>query len=114
MDLKALSKREKYPLHIIRWNYTYSIVEMANLYTITPTTVFRWIRGEGLKRIEVSKRYFVHSSELREFLEKNNKKKMNTTIELLANIQPAVPSKLSVLRLLRSAKVCNAVDHWCF
>ena len=69
-----MSKKHHYSLKPIRRNYTYSVDEVAELYGIAPATVFRWIRNEGLKRIEGSRKYFVHGSELTKFLEKRNAK----------------------------------------
>jgi uncharacterized protein YlaI len=70
-----VAKKQKYSLKPIRRNYTYSVDEIAELYGITPDTVFRWIRNEGLKRNEASRKYFVHGSELVKFLERRNAKK---------------------------------------
>ncbi|WP_353890863.1 helix-turn-helix domain-containing protein [uncultured Sneathiella sp.] len=61
-----------YNLSRIRKNYTYTVFEIAKLYNISPDTVFRWIRREGLKRIPSTKKYFVHSSDLLAFLKKKN------------------------------------------
>lgn len=69
-----MARRDRYSLAPIRQSYTYSVQEVADLYAITPDTVFRWIRDEGLKRIPFSKKYFVHSSDLRRFLERLNKR----------------------------------------
>lgn len=69
-----MSKKKRYSLQPIRHDYTYSVYEIAELYDITHDTVFRWIRNEGLQRINQSKKYFVHSSDLTKFLEKRNKK----------------------------------------
>jgi hypothetical protein len=69
-----MSGKQRYSLKPIRRNYTYSVYEVAELYGITPDTVFRWIRIEGLKRIAHSKKYFVHSVDLTKFLEKRNGK----------------------------------------
>ncbi len=67
-----MAKKQKYSLKPIRRNYTYSVDEIADLYGITPDTVFRWIRNESLKRNEASRKYFVHGSELIKFLERRN------------------------------------------
>lgn len=69
-----MAKKRTYSLKPIRQNYTYSVYEIADLYSLTPDTVFRWVRNEGLKRIVNSKKYFIHSSDLRKFLKKRNKK----------------------------------------
>jgi hypothetical protein len=69
-----LSRKQRYSLRKIRWNYTYSVYEIAELYDLTPDTVFRWIRDDGLKRIGNFKKYLVHSSDLLKFLEKRNSK----------------------------------------
>lgn len=59
----------------IRRDYTYAPEEIAELFGIAATTVFRWIRKEELKRIEPAKKYFVHSSDLIAFINKQNKKR---------------------------------------
>ena len=64
----------RYSLRRIRQNYTYTVYEIAELFNLTPDTVFRWIRLEGLKRIKPSRKYYVHSSELKRFLSIKNKK----------------------------------------
>jgi excisionase family DNA binding protein len=69
-----VAQKQTYTLKPIRRDYTYSVEEIAELYGITPDTVFRWIRNEGLRRIEASKKYFVHGSELAKFLEQRNVK----------------------------------------
>ena len=69
-----MSHKNRYSLKSIRRNYTYSVPEIAELYDITPDTVFRWIRDQGLIRIPHSKKYFVHGSNLETFLEKLNGK----------------------------------------
>ncbi|WP_373086127.1 helix-turn-helix domain-containing protein [Sneathiella sp.] len=65
-------RKHIYNLRLIRENYTYTVYEIAALYGMTSDTVFRWIRREGLKRILGTKKYFVHSSDLRRFLEQKN------------------------------------------
>ncbi len=69
-----MAQKQKYSLKPIRRDYTYAVDEIAELYGITPDTVFRWIRNEGLKRNEASRKYFVHGSELAKFLERRNAK----------------------------------------
>lgn len=69
-----MSRKKRYSLKFIRRDYTYSIDEIAKIYGITPDTVFRWIRNEGLKCNYASRKYFVHSSELAQFLERRNVK----------------------------------------
>lgn len=67
-------KRRRYNLSRIRVNYTYSVEEIAELCGIATMTVFRWIADEELNRLPNSKKYFVHGSELRKFLERKNGK----------------------------------------
>ncbi|WP_288901640.1 helix-turn-helix domain-containing protein [uncultured Sneathiella sp.] len=67
-----MARKLIYNLRLIRENYTYAVYEIAKLYGISPDTVFRWISREGLKRIPGTKKYFVHSSDLRPFLEQKN------------------------------------------
>ncbi len=67
-------KKHSYSLKPIRRDYTYSVYEIAEMYGIVSDTVFRWIRNEGLKRNEASRKYFVHGSELANFLERRNGK----------------------------------------
>lgn len=69
-----MAKKHSYSLKPIRRDYTYSVYEVAELYAITPDTVFCWIREKGLERIAGSAKYFVHSSALIKFLEKRNRK----------------------------------------
>lgn len=70
------SKKRRYNLSRIRENYTYSVEEIVELFGIATMTVFRWIADEGLDRLPNSKKYFVHGSKLRKFLEcKNGKNK---------------------------------------
>lgn len=69
-----MAKKQIYSLKFIRQNYTYSVYEIAEIYNLTPDTVFRWIRYEGLLRITSSKKYFIHSSELLKFLKQRNGK----------------------------------------
>ena len=69
-----MSKKNRYSLKPIRRNYTYTVYEVAELYSITPDTVFRWIRSEGLKRISHSRQYFVLGNDLATFQEKWNGK----------------------------------------
>lgn len=68
------AKKHIYSLKPIRRDYTYTVEEIADLYSITSDTVFRWIREQGLKRIDGTKKYFVHGSELIKFLERRNAK----------------------------------------
>lgn len=68
------SKKRKYNPTRIRANYTYSVEDIAELFDVADMTVFRWIADEGLKRIEGSKKYFIHGSELRKFIELKNSK----------------------------------------
>lgn len=69
-----ISKKHIYSLKPIRRDYTYTVYEIAEIYKIVPDTVFRWVRNEGLKRIEGSKQYFVHGSELLKFIKHRNAK----------------------------------------
>jgi len=59
----------------VRRNYTYTPEEIAGLFNVAPSTVFRWIRQEGLDRIEAGKKYHVHSSALIAFINEQNKKR---------------------------------------
>ncbi len=67
-------KKRTYSLKPIRRDYTYSVYEIAEMYEITHDTVFRWVRNEGLVRIKVGKKYYVHSSDLIGFLKKKRVK----------------------------------------
>lgn len=69
-----MARRDRYSMAPIRGNYTYSVEEVAELYGIASDTVFRWIREEGLKRLQGSKKFYVHSSDLRQFLREHNKR----------------------------------------
>jgi hypothetical protein len=74
-----MSKAGKYNIRHIRWNYTYTVYEIALLFCITPDTVFRWIREQGLERVEGTKKYYVHSSALIAFIKKLNRKNKHPT-----------------------------------
>jgi hypothetical protein len=69
-----VTRTSKYSLRHIRQNYTQTVAEIAEMFSLTPDTVFRWIRNEGLNRIPGSKKYLVHTSDLRNFLTKKNAK----------------------------------------
>ncbi len=69
-----MARRDRYSLTLLRTDYTYAVHEVAELYGITSDTVFRWIRDDGLVRIAHSKKYFVHSSELRRFVARLNRR----------------------------------------
>ncbi len=66
------SKKRKYNLKRVRRHYTYSVNEVSELFDIAEMTVFRWIADEGLPRIPGSKKYFVHGSQLIDFLVRKN------------------------------------------
>lgn len=115
-----MSKRQTYPTNKIRKNYTYSVCDIADLYGITPDTVFRWIRKEGLKRNIVSKKYYVHSSDLKRFLEKRNRKNKHPCEDhemfCCKCKKPQTPQKNSlkfkvnpnkVIRVYGLCRVCN-------
>ena len=69
-----MSKKQRYSLRHIRRDYTYTVYEIADLFNLTPDTVFRWIRNDGLKRIGNFRKYLVHSTDLLKFLEARNSK----------------------------------------
>ena len=69
-----MSRTPKYSLRHIRQDYTQTVAEIAEMFDIVPDTVFRWIRNEGLKRIPGTKKYLVHTSDLREFLKNKTSK----------------------------------------
>ena len=69
-----MSRTQKYSLRHIRQDYTQTVAEIAVMFDLTPDTVFRWIRNEGLKRVQGTKKYLVHTSDLRDFLRKKNAK----------------------------------------
>lgn len=71
----AMSKKKKYPLNKIRRAYTYSVQQIAEMYGIDRHTVLRWIRDDGLRRIEGTKKYHVHGSQLYRFLEQRTLKR---------------------------------------
>ena len=66
---------KKYNTKRIKADYTYSVYQIAELYSVDVQTVRRWIRDEGLQRIEGMRPHGVHSSELRRFIEKRNGKR---------------------------------------
>jgi hypothetical protein len=69
-----MSRRHRYPLGAIKRDYTYAVCEIARLFDITRDTVFCWIRDEGLQRLQGSRKYLVHSSDLTAFLTVRNRK----------------------------------------
>jgi excisionase family DNA binding protein len=76
-----LSRQKKYSLRLVRRNYTYTVDEVAGLFDITPDTVFRWIRNEHLKRLPATRKYYIHSSDLKAFLEEKNAKNKHPCAE---------------------------------
>jgi len=66
---------KKYNTKGIKLDYTYSVEQIAELYGVDVQTVRRWIRDEGLQRIEGMRPHGVHSSELRRFIDKRNGKR---------------------------------------
>ncbi|PCI01947.1 MAG: hypothetical protein COB76_00140 [Alphaproteobacteria bacterium] len=73
--------KNTYPTNKIRHDYTYTVYEIADLYGITPDTVFRWIRNEGLVRIIAGRQYLVHGSSLAKFLNNKNQKRKKPCLE---------------------------------
>ena len=69
-----MGRKHRYPLNVIRRDYTYAVCEIAEMYGVTPDTVFRWVREEGLQRVPGSKKYFIHSTDLIAFLTIRNRK----------------------------------------
>lgn len=61
---------KKYPLNLIRKDYSYTMQQIADLYGIHEATVQRWVRESGLVHLQGTRPYLVHSSELRSFLSK--------------------------------------------
>ncbi len=76
-----MSKRRlTYSLQVVKENYSYTLQEIADLFSIDLKSAQRWVRTEGLQRIPGVRPYLVHSSELRKFLERRQgrrKKKCN-------------------------------------
>jgi hypothetical protein len=69
-----MSKR--YNTRLIKGDYSYYVEQIADLCRRDVTTVRRWMRKEGLKRVPKTRPHIVHSSELKRFLgEKNTKRK---------------------------------------
>jgi excisionase family DNA binding protein len=69
-----MAKKRTYSVKRVRRNYTYDINQIAEKFDITRDTVFRWIRDEGLRRIQSGRKYRVHGSDLIAFIEKRNAK----------------------------------------
>lgn len=114
------SKKRRYNLSRIRMNYTYSVEEVAELWGITSMTVFRWIADEGLNRLPDSKKYFVHGSDLRKFLERKSGKSKkpceNHEIYCCKCRKPQIPDPQSLkiqnvpngtIRVLGKCGVCS-------
>jgi excisionase family DNA binding protein len=76
-----VSVKKNYSLKPIRLKYTYTVYEIADLFGITPDTVFRWIRNEGLKRIMSGRQYLVYGSSLAKFLDNKNQKRKKPCLE---------------------------------
>lgn len=71
--------KTKYPISKIRSDYSYTLIDVANLFDVSKATVSRWIKDEGLKYFESSKRHFIYGSNLRVFIQlKNNRNKSIT------------------------------------
>ena len=71
-------KSGRYPLKLIKVNYSYTMEEIAELLAIGKETASRW-KKDGLKVIPATRPYLIHSSDLRAFLEKLNKRHQSVT-----------------------------------
>jgi len=69
----ARAKRT-YNTRLIRSTVSYSIFEIAALFSIHKATVRSWFK-QGLKRIDDQRPYLVRGSDLREFLDRKQKKR---------------------------------------
>ena len=70
-----MAKKRTYSLRLVRDNYTYAVQEIADLYGLDISTVRNWIKKGGLKRIPKARPHLVHSSALKLFLNKRQKKR---------------------------------------
>ena len=68
-------KKRTYSLGLIRSDYSYTVEQIADIFSIDIDTVRRWLRKEGLNRIPKTRPYLVHSTELKTFLEKRQNKR---------------------------------------
>lgn len=65
----------KYNTRLIKDDYSYYVEQIADLLGIDVATVRRWMREEGLKRIPNTRPHIIHSTELKEFLDKQQAKR---------------------------------------
>ena len=115
-----MSKKVRYSLRRVRLDYTYTPDEIAQIYNIKPSTVFRWIREEGLKCLPYSKKYFVHSTDFIAFLKLKNAKHKKPCKEgevyCCKCRGPQIPKKESLShqrqpnKSIRIIAKCNACD----
>lgn len=66
--------KRKFNLNRIRGGQSYSIQEISELLDVHKRTALEWIK-KGLKRIDNSKPYMIHASDLKDFL--SNKQGLN-------------------------------------
>lgn len=62
-------KKRTYSLHLIRHDYSYTVEQVADLFSIDVATVRRWLSCEGLLRIPKTRPYLIHSSELSAYIQ---------------------------------------------
>ena len=107
---------KKYSTKRIKADYTYSIDQIAELYAVDVQTIRRWIRDEGLQRIEKMRPHGVHSSELRRFIDKrNNKNKKSLKLNELYCFkcqQPKQPAPNSAIEV-RLPNNCVLIKALC-
>lgn len=85
----------KYPTIRIPKDYSYTVEEIAALYSISQKTVFRWIKSEGLVNFSYAKKFYIHSSELLSFLNfKNGKHKIKTPSGSIYCVKCQNPQKM--------------------
>lgn len=66
-------KKRTYSPHVLKSDYSYSLDQITDLYSVDIATVRRWIKKDGLKRIPGVRPYLVHSGDLKAFLRKRQR-----------------------------------------
>jgi hypothetical protein len=81
-------KTRSYSPRVLKSDYSYTVEQITDLYGVSIATVRRWIRIDGLPRIQGVRPHLVHSSDLKAFLEQRKE----------ARRQPCAPHEAYCLR----------------
>ncbi len=60
-------KRRTYNVRLVRWDYSYTIQEIATLFDLHKNTLSQWLKA-GLKPIDSNRPLLIHGSDLVNFL----------------------------------------------